>query len=151
MRSGLTFVATCWQIWQPTYTTFGFAPGDKLPLRADHIGYELEFMHWLISQRRQASRLALFDRPGGRADRVCELAQRRFFGDHLGRWAGPLASGLRKNTERRLFRAAGAVPGGLGSPWSASFLHSGHSAKMFTRASGRLSWDAQNGPAPSVA
>ena len=57
------------------YRAFGFAQGDKLPLRTDHIAYELEFMSWLISQQRLASRMALFDRQAAEQAARCDLAQ----------------------------------------------------------------------------
>ncbi len=92
---------------EETYTMFGFAPGGKAPARADHIAYELEFMNWLITQRRQASRLALFDRQAAELIVACELAQRRFFGDHLEGTLGPLSACLRKYTSGGYFEPLG--------------------------------------------
>jgi len=89
------------------YRAFGFAQGDKLPLRTDHIAYELEFMNWLISQRRLASRMALVDRQAAELATRCDLAQRSFFGDHLAGWAGPLSAGLQKYTSGGYFEPLG--------------------------------------------
>jgi TorA maturation chaperone TorD len=89
------------------YRAFGFAQGSKLPLRTDHIAYELEFMSWLISQRRLVSRMALFDRQAAEQATRCDLAQRSFFSDHLAGWAGPLSAGLQKYTGRGYFEPLG--------------------------------------------
>jgi len=89
------------------YRAFGFAQGNKLPLRTDHIAYELEFMSWLISQRRLVSRMALFDRQAAEQATRCDLAQRSFFSDHLAGWAGPLSAGLQKYTGRGYFEPLG--------------------------------------------
>ena len=89
------------------YRAFGFAQGNKLPLRTDHIAYELEFMNWLISQRRLASRMALFDPQAAEQATRCDLAQRSFFSDHLAGWAGPLSAGLQKYTGGGYFEPLG--------------------------------------------
>ena len=98
------------------YRAFGFTQGNQLPLRTDHIAYELEFMNWLISQRRLASRMALVDCLAAEQATRCDLAQRCFFSDHLAGWAGPLSAGLQKCTSGGYFRTPGPVPGGLDSP-----------------------------------
>ncbi len=89
------------------YRAFGFAQGNKLPLRTDHIAYELEFMNWLISQRRLASRMALVDVQAAELATRCDLAQRSFFSDHLAGWAGPLSAGLQKYTSGGYFEPLG--------------------------------------------
>jgi len=89
------------------YRAFGFAQGNKLPLRTDHIAYELEFMSWLISQRRLVSRMAFFDRQAAEQATRCDLAQRSFFSDHLAGWAGPLSAGLQKYTGGGYFEPLG--------------------------------------------
>ena len=89
------------------YRAFGFAQANKLPLRTDHIAYELEFMSWLISQRRLASRMALVDRQAAEQAARCDLAQRSFFSDHLAGWVGPLSAGLQKYTGGGYFEPLG--------------------------------------------
>ncbi len=89
------------------YRSFGFAQGNRLPLRTDHIAYELEFMNWLISQWRLASRMALVDCQAAEQAARCALAQRSFFGDHLAGWAGPLSAGLQKYTSGGYFEPLG--------------------------------------------
>jgi len=89
------------------YRSFGFAQGNTLPLRTDHIAYELEFMNWLISQWRLASRMALVDGHAAEMASRCALAQRSFFGDHLAGWAGPLSAGLQKYTSGGYFEPLG--------------------------------------------
>ncbi|MGO8898345.1 MAG: molecular chaperone [Isosphaeraceae bacterium] len=89
------------------YRAFGFAQGNKLPLRTDHFAYELEFMSWLISQRRLVSRMALVDRQAAEQAARCDLAQRSFFSDYLAGWAGPLSAGLQKYTGGGYFEPLG--------------------------------------------
>jgi len=89
------------------YRAFGFTQGNKLPLRTDHIAYELEFMNWLIRQRRLASRMALVDPQAAEQATRCDLAQRSFFGDHLAGWAGPLSAGLQQCTSGGYFEPLG--------------------------------------------
>jgi TorA maturation chaperone TorD len=89
------------------YRAFGFADGNKLPLRPDHIAYELDFMNWLIIQRRLSSRMAVVDRQAAEQAARCDLAQRNFFGDHLAGWAGPLAMSLQQYTGGGYFEPLG--------------------------------------------
>ncbi len=89
------------------YRAFGFLDGNKPPHRPDHIAYELEFMNWLIGQRRLACRMATADpRAGDQAER-CDLAQRSFFSDHLAGCLGPLATSLRRCTSGGYFEPLG--------------------------------------------
>ncbi len=89
------------------YRAFGFTQDHKLPLRTDHIAYELEFMNWLIRQRRMAARMAIFDRQAAELAACCDLAQRSFFSDHLAGWAGPFSAGLQKYTSGGYFEPLG--------------------------------------------
>jgi len=89
------------------YRAFGFLDGNKPPHRPDHIAYELEFMNWLIGQRRLACRMAAADRRAGDQAERCDLAQRSFFSDHLAGWLGPLALSLRRCTSGGYFEPLG--------------------------------------------
>lgn len=89
------------------YRAFGFLDGKKPPYRPDHIAYELEFMNWLIGQRRLACRMAAADRRAGDQAERCDLAQRSFFSDHLAGWLGPLALNLRRCTSGGYFEPLG--------------------------------------------
>ena len=89
------------------YRAFGFLDGNKPPHRPDHIAYELEFMNWLIGQRRLARRMATADRRAGDQAERCDLAQRSFFSDHLAGWFGPLAASLRSCTSGGYFEPLG--------------------------------------------
>lgn len=63
------------------YRAFGFEASTANRERVDHVGVELEFMHLLCHKEAYA----LVHHGRGRA-RLCRRAQRRFWGDHLGRW-----------------------------------------------------------------
>jgi TorA maturation chaperone TorD len=89
------------------YRAFGFDARDKLPLRPDHIAYELEFMAWLSVQRRLAIHMAPVDDEAGEQAGLCDLAQRNFFGDHLEHWVVSFANGLQKYTGGGCFEALG--------------------------------------------
>ena len=89
------------------YRAFEFPEDNKLPHRPDHIAYELEFMNWLIWQRRLAWRMATADRRAADHAERCDLAQRSFFSDHLAGWFGPLAASLRSCTSGGYFEPLG--------------------------------------------
>jgi TorA maturation chaperone TorD len=89
------------------YRSFGFSVEDQLPVRPDHIRFELEFARWLLAQRRLASRLTCIDREAAMQVARCDLAQRNFFGDHLSRWVPSFAAGLRKYTGGGYFEPLG--------------------------------------------
>jgi TorA maturation chaperone TorD len=89
------------------YRAFDFTDRNKLPLRPDHIAYELEFMAWLIGQRRLVVRLAPVDEVAAEQASRCDLAQRNFFGDHLANWVVSFANGLQNYTAGGYFEAVG--------------------------------------------
>lgn len=70
------------------YRAFGFQASADNRERVDHIGVELEFMHLLAYKEAYA----LVHHGRGKV-RLCRRAQRRFWGDHLGRWL-PLFAAL---------------------------------------------------------
>jgi TorA maturation chaperone TorD len=80
------------------YRAFGFHGDDHFPVRPDHIRFELEFMRWLLAQRRMAARLARVDRAAAAQVGRYDLAQRKFFSDHLSGWLLDLAACLRQHT-----------------------------------------------------
>jgi TorA maturation chaperone TorD len=90
------------------YRSFEFDEGNRLPSRPDHISHELEFMGWLISRRRIASRVAHLDPTAAGQSSVCDLAQRSFFGNHLAVWGVTFAKGLQKYTSGGYFEPLGA-------------------------------------------
>ncbi len=89
------------------YRSFGFFDGDKLPLRPDHIAFEMGFMSWLLSQRRLAIRMDPVDRKAAEHATLCDLAQRNFFGDHLASWVASFAAGLQRHTGGGYFEPLG--------------------------------------------
>jgi TorA maturation chaperone TorD len=80
------------------YRSFGFRVDDHLPLRPDHIRFELEFMRWLLAQRRLAGRLAHVEAAAAVQVARYDLAERQFFSDHLSDWVPAFAARLRKYT-----------------------------------------------------
>jgi TorA maturation chaperone TorD len=68
------------------YRAFGFEVSDTYRERVDQLAVEMEFMHVLAYK--EAFALVHHSR-----DKVaiCRRGQRRFWGDHLGRWLAPLA------------------------------------------------------------
>jgi TorA maturation chaperone TorD len=80
------------------YRAFAFTDNQKLPLRPDHIAYELEFMRWLISRRRLAIHMASLDQQASSEAARYDLAERAFFSDHLACWAQSFAGCLQTCT-----------------------------------------------------
>ncbi len=76
------------------YRAFGFAVSDVYRERSDHVAVELEFMHVLTYKE-------AFARVHHSRDKVaiCRRGQRRFWGDHLGRWLPAFAQLLRAKAE----------------------------------------------------
>jgi TorA maturation chaperone TorD len=89
------------------YREFDFFEGNGLPRRSDHVSSEMEFMTWLITQRRLAGRMAGVDQVAAEHAARCDLAQRNFFSDHLSGWVGSFASGLQKHTGGGYFESLG--------------------------------------------
>jgi len=77
---------------------------EELRERPDHIAVELEFMHFLCWKEAAAR---------GDADEehisVCLDAERKFLGDHLGRWAELFACGLEKTAPEGFYAALAAL------------------------------------------
>jgi TorA maturation chaperone TorD len=80
------------------YRAFGFTAEKELPERPDHLAHELQFMAWLIGRGRLARRLAAVDGNAAEQARLCDLAQRNFFSDHLAGSVPALATGLQRAT-----------------------------------------------------
>lgn len=77
------------------FQELGALDEEMIPARPGDLAYEFEFMNCLLKQHRIALRLAEVDsRMEGYASR-CDLAQERFFGDHLADWVVSFASRLR--------------------------------------------------------
>lgn len=89
------------------YRSFGFSEGSRLPLRPDHVAFEVGFMRFLIGQRRLVSRMVGVDPRGAEQFARCDLAQESFFRDHLAGWVGEFAAGLRKNAGGGYFEPLG--------------------------------------------
>jgi len=89
------------------YRAFDFSEGNRLPRRPDHVACEMEFMNWLITQRRLAARMAGVEQVAAEQSARCDLAQHNFFSDHLSGWLGSFATGLQKHTGGGYFEPLG--------------------------------------------
>ena len=77
------------------YRAFGIEPGSDLPDRPDHIAYELEFLAFVLTKKRDANA----------ADQVvvCDDIFRKFFRDHIVWWVPSFATGLRRKGEGSMY------------------------------------------------
>jgi DMSO reductase family type II enzyme chaperone len=73
------------------YRAFGLERSNDAKERIDHIAVELEFMYFLTYKEAYA-----LLHHGGEKTEICRDAQRRFLGEHLGRWAPVFARRLRE-------------------------------------------------------
>lgn len=87
------------------YRAFGLSVRRELGERPDHIALELEFMALLLAKRRLALQAAASADARERAA-VCDEAQRAFFRDHLGWWAGGFAQLVRQKGDSGPLAAA---------------------------------------------
>ncbi len=84
------------------YRAFGFQVGGTVRERPDHIATELEFMHLLALKAALAAQRDERDHL-----QVCLDAQRKFLGEHLGRWVPLFARALA--TQVRAVSAGGSL------------------------------------------
>lgn len=75
------------------YRAFGFAVGNTIRERPDHLAVELEFMHLLAMKEAHALLNALPEHA-----EMCVEAQTKFLGAHLGTWIDLFAQSLALNT-----------------------------------------------------
>lgn len=79
------------------YRAFGFNVGGAVRERPDHLAVELEFMYLLALKESHA------DAHGTQEQKeVCIDAQRKFLGEHLGRWIEQFAESLARTTRQRV-------------------------------------------------
>jgi DMSO reductase family type II enzyme chaperone len=71
------------------YRAFGFTNGSRVRERPDHLAAELEFMSILALKEAYTVKDGLVEH-----FEVCLEAQRKFLGDHLGRWIDKFAQSL---------------------------------------------------------
>lgn len=74
------------------YRAFGLDLGGTVRERPDHLATELEFMYVLALKEAYALQAGVLEHV-----EVCEAAQRKFLGDHLGRWIEPFAHSVDHN------------------------------------------------------
>lgn len=86
------------------YRAFGAAASGPAAERPDHAGCQCEFLCFLICTRLEAE--AAGDRE--RAE-VAAAAEQAFLRDHLGRWLGPFAHQLERESRSDLYRALGRL------------------------------------------
>ena len=76
------------------YRAFGVEPSQSCPDRPDHVATELEFMHLLAAKEAVAASDAQEEH-----FTVTREAQRKFLGDHLGKWTGPFRERVGRSRE----------------------------------------------------
>lgn len=79
------------------YRAFGFNVGGPVRERPDHLAVELEFMYLLALKESHADAYGTQEQK-----EVCIDAQRKFLGEHLGRWIGQFAESLARTTRQRV-------------------------------------------------
>lgn len=89
------------------YRAFGFTNGGRVRERPDHLAVELEFMGILALKEAYTTQDGLVEH-----FEVCLEAQRKFLGDHLGRWIDKFAQSLTLNAD-------GVARTGYGGPYQA--------------------------------
>lgn len=86
------------------YRAFFMDVSDTVQERADHIGIELEFMHFLTYKEAYARQ-----HHGEEQGQICVDAQQKFLREHLGRWAPVLARMIRRRTKQGVYSALAAL------------------------------------------
>lgn len=81
------------------YRAFGLEVSDQAKDRLDHIAVELEFMYFLAYKEAYA-----LVHHGEEAASSCREAQRKFFQEHLGRWAPLFFQLLGKKAQEGFYR-----------------------------------------------
>ena len=89
------------------YRAFGFTNSGRVRERPDHLAVELEFMCILALKEAYTAKDGLVEH-----FEVCLEAQRKFLGDHLGRWIDKFAQSLALNVD-------GEARTGYGGPYQA--------------------------------
>lgn len=83
------------------YRAFGFALGQVVRERPDHVAVELEFMHVLALKEAYAWHVG---EPEHAA--ICVDAQQKFLQDHLGRWFDLFTQGVTHNAPDSVYALA---------------------------------------------
>lgn len=86
------------------YEAFGFRPAPSAAELPDHIGAELEFLSLLLVKEADARGRGAAEEAAVAAD-----AARKFFADHLGRWARAFCQRLRDATRHQFYAAAAGL------------------------------------------
>lgn len=80
------------------YRAFGLETSRELNERPDHIGTELEFMHFLTYKEAYA-----IENEGEEKRNICVNAQMKFLKDHLGRWVGCFSDLVEKKASEGIY------------------------------------------------
>jgi DMSO reductase family type II enzyme chaperone len=86
------------------YRAFSMDVSDAVKERVDHIGIELEFMHFLTYKEAYAHQ-----HHGEEQAQICVDAQQKFLREHLGRWAPVLARMMQRQTSHGVYSALAAL------------------------------------------
>ncbi len=81
------------------YKAFGAQLVEKTSERVDHIAVEMEFMSWLTLKEAY-----FIQEENGDAQQIVADAQRKFFKDHLGRWAPLFLQKMLKQSPPEFYR-----------------------------------------------
>ncbi|MBI1909451.1 MAG: molecular chaperone TorD family protein [Deltaproteobacteria bacterium] len=84
------------------YRAFGFEVADSAHQRVDHIGVELEFMHWLRLKEKRGEEKGLPQQA-----ELCREAAEKFMTDHLGRWGSFFGSQTAESAQHPFYREVG--------------------------------------------
>lgn len=80
------------------YKAFGVKIAQNTKEKLDHISLELEFMSYLLSKEIYAT-----DNDNVEAQEICIDAQKKFFIEHLGKWAPKFCERLQKHSHNALY------------------------------------------------
>lgn len=80
------------------YRAFGLETSREINERLDHLGTELEFMHFLAYKEAYA-----LENEGEEKGIICVNAQVKFLKDHLGRWVGHFAGLVEKKASEGIY------------------------------------------------
>lgn len=86
------------------YRAFFLEVSDAVKERVDHVGIELEFMHFLTYKEAYAQQ-----HHSAEQAQICVDAQRKFLEEHLGRWAPVLARMMQRQTSHGVYGALAAL------------------------------------------
>ncbi|UJS16114.1 MAG: molecular chaperone TorD family protein [Candidatus Jettenia sp.] len=89
---------------QGFYNAFGLETSDVEKERGDHVGVELEFMHFLLYKQAYAQ-----ENDGEEKVQICVDAQKKFLKEHIGKWVPLFAILFGRKAEEGFYHALAAL------------------------------------------